>query len=235
MGGVMDRNLQYMKRKELIEIIIQYKQKEEQATAEHRRRETELEMEIDSLREKLQSRRLEVEETGNLANATLELHGVFEAAQEAADHYVEEMKARMDDSGREAEKIVAEAQSEAKAIRDQAAQFSTSRLQKANTEAEKIRAQAAAENEKLKSQALKSVQEAQEEAGRILARANSEAEQLKAKTAEECEQMKVSARQICEEHVARMMDQLVNIQLQNNSLTNMDEKAVQDPAAALSR
>ena len=47
--------------------------------------------------------------------------------------------------------------------------------------------------------------------------------------------MKVSARQICEEHVARMMDQLVNIQLQNNSLTNMDEKAVQDPAAALSR
>ena len=64
--------------------------------------------EIDSLREqlaeanaRLEERRIAIEESGSIAEASLKLTKIFEEAQKAADLYVENMKrkARREDEG----------------------------------------------------------------------------------------------------------------------------------------
>jgi len=61
-----------------------------------------LQQEIDRLRDQ----QIKIEELGSVAEASLLLNGVFEAAQKAADNYVEEARNR-------AEKIVERARMEA--------------------------------------------------------------------------------------------------------------------------
>lgn len=61
--------------------------------------------------EQLRKKQLHLENLGSVAQAALELSGVFEAAQKAADDYLEEAKRR-------AEEIVARARMEAEIFHD---------------------------------------------------------------------------------------------------------------------
>ena len=83
-----DKKLMHMKRADLIEIIYQL-QKSEEA----------LKSEIADLKSQIENHRINIENSGSVAEAALKLSGIFEAAQNAADLYLEEIKARADEKG----------------------------------------------------------------------------------------------------------------------------------------
>ena len=79
----MDRRLQKLKRDELLQILLEVEQENEQLVEENRR-----------LKAQLARREIVLSEAGSIAEAALQLSGVFEAAQEAADRYVASVKHR---------------------------------------------------------------------------------------------------------------------------------------------
>ena len=58
------------------------------------RRVRELEKENEELKAALEDRRILIEQSGSLAEASLKLNKVFEAAQAAADQYLENIRLR---------------------------------------------------------------------------------------------------------------------------------------------
>jgi len=83
-----DNNLKHLSRLELLEILIE-QGKQLEALEEKNSRLTE---ENASLRAELDSRKIMLEEAGSIAKASLEISGVFEAAQKAADTYLENVQ-----------------------------------------------------------------------------------------------------------------------------------------------
>lgn len=73
-----DKELRKMSRIELIEIIYSFLQKEE-----------ELKQEIERLHAELDERTIQIEKAGSIAEASLQLNHIFEAAQQAADQYLQ--------------------------------------------------------------------------------------------------------------------------------------------------
>ena len=55
----------------------------------------------DEMAEWKKSRRIELEEAGSIAEASLRLNGVFEAAQKAADQYLENLRRLSEEQGHE--------------------------------------------------------------------------------------------------------------------------------------
>lgn len=77
-----EKELRKLNRAELLELLIwQIRENEAQQT------------ELEDLRARLQRRELAMQEAGSIAEAALRLQGVFEAAQAAADQYLESVKA----------------------------------------------------------------------------------------------------------------------------------------------
>lgn len=128
-----DRELRKLRREDLLQILIdQQRQNDEMAQALKRSEAA------------LQDKRIAIQEAGSVAEATLRLHGVFEAAQAAADDYAAQCRER-------AEALQAQAQAEADRARRQADDI----VANARREADRILSQARAEAEKLLSEAEK--------------------------------------------------------------------------------
>lgn len=81
-----DREFRRLKRSELMEIIDQL-----QANVDLYKRENTV------LRERLAERRLTCEQAGSIAEAALQLSGVFRAAQQAAEEYLAELRHRCEE------------------------------------------------------------------------------------------------------------------------------------------
>lgn len=81
--GGTSGNLRKLRRAELLEMLI----------AQGREMEL-LRAQLQEAEEKLESRRLIAEESGSIAQAAMQLNGVFEAAQRAADQYLENVRLR---------------------------------------------------------------------------------------------------------------------------------------------
>lgn len=77
----VQKNLRRLGRTELLQLLLRLAQENER-----------LQTEITELREKLDSRVLVLREAGSIAEASLKLNGVFEAAQSAADQYLENVR-----------------------------------------------------------------------------------------------------------------------------------------------
>lgn len=75
------RELRKLSRKDLLEILL-----------EQTKRIEELELELDITKKELNSKRILIEESGSLAEATLKLNGIFELAQQTAEEYIENIK-----------------------------------------------------------------------------------------------------------------------------------------------
>lgn len=104
-----DRELKKLKRNELLEMLIA--QIEENERLKHRMKEQ---------KRQLQDRQIAVEQAGSIAEAALKLNGVFEAAQSAAQQYLENVqrlsteqdsicRRKMVDAEKKAAEILAEA------------------------------------------------------------------------------------------------------------------------------
>ncbi len=63
--------------------------------------------------EELQSLKLDINETGNLADFTLKINGVFESAQKAADEFEKTKQASLEKCEEESQRILAEAKVQA--------------------------------------------------------------------------------------------------------------------------
>lgn len=98
-----DKELRRLGRPELIEIIYQLEKSQEENRQE-----------IARLQARLQDRTLRLSEAGSIAQAALQVNGVMEAAQAAADQYVQAAEA--DRQQARAERLVADAQTQADAI-----------------------------------------------------------------------------------------------------------------------
>ena len=82
--GLVDltnKELKKLSRKELLEMLVIQTRISEQ-----------LEKRVKKLEEQLEDKRIKIENAGNLAEAALKLSGVFEAAQTAAEIYLESIK-----------------------------------------------------------------------------------------------------------------------------------------------
>lgn len=78
-----DKELRKLKRSELLELLLA---QEKEIAA--------LQKKLDKANKKLESREIAIQESGSLAEAALKLNFVFEAAQAAADMYVENIRSR---------------------------------------------------------------------------------------------------------------------------------------------
>ena len=116
-----DKEFKRLSRSQLIDIIYQLQLKQEELTADN-----------EKLSKALADKRLRVSKVGNIAEASLEIHNVMQAAQDAAAHFMDEIQLRAD---HEYQRILKEAESEAAAI-----------IQKAQAEAAEIITQAKREN-----------------------------------------------------------------------------------------
>lgn len=77
----MNKELRKLNRKELLEILL-----------EQTKRIEELENEIEELKEKVESKKIIFKNAGSLADASLQLSGIFTVAQEAAEIYLTNIK-----------------------------------------------------------------------------------------------------------------------------------------------
>ena len=100
-----DKEFKRLSRAQLIEIIYQ------------------LQLQIDKLNEEKQEleseladKRLRLSNAGNIAEAALEINDCFRSAQNAAEQYLNEIKAIREETEAERQRVLAEAQAEAEAI-----------------------------------------------------------------------------------------------------------------------
>lgn len=112
-----DKEFKRLSRSQLIDIIYQFQLKQEELAAEN-----------EKLKRALADKRILVNNSGNIAEAALEIHNVMQSAQSAAEHYLEEIQHRVDS---EYQKIMKDARAEAAAL-----------LEKAKSEAAAIVSQA---------------------------------------------------------------------------------------------
>lgn len=117
-----DKELRRMRRSELIEIIFALKTSEENVRKEK-----------EALEERLHDRTIQIAKAGSIADASLALNGVFEAAQIAADDYLNSIKAA-NENPNPTQDIIEGAEREAAAI-----------LELAHTQAEELIAAAKGE------------------------------------------------------------------------------------------
>ena len=102
-----DKELRRLGRPELIEIIYQLEKSQEESRQE-----------IARLQVRLQDRTLRLSEAGSIAQAALQVNGVMEAAQAAADQYVQAAEA----DRQQARTELSDAQAQARTVTDQAEQ-----------------------------------------------------------------------------------------------------------------
>lgn len=80
-----DKELRKLGRRELLTLLLNQSRELDRVRSE-----------LEAARAELENRRITLEESGSIAQASLQLNGVFEAAQKAADEYVESVRAKYD-------------------------------------------------------------------------------------------------------------------------------------------
>ena len=100
-----DKEFKKLSRAQLIEIIYQLQLQIDKLNEEKQALENELE-----------DKRLRLQSAGNIAEAALEINDCFRSAQNAAEQYLNEIKAIREEAEAERQRILANAQAEAEAI-----------------------------------------------------------------------------------------------------------------------
>ena len=117
------KELRHMSRGELIDVIYALKKQQEELAAEN-----------EELRQRLSKRELKLQKAGSIAEAAMSLNQVFEAAQQAADQYLQSVYANCGDAEEMAKGILADANAQAQNTLEQARCQSETLLSKARAE-----------------------------------------------------------------------------------------------------
>ena len=89
-----DKEFKRLSRSQLIDIIYQLQLKQK-----------ELENENQKLKEDLANKRIRIRQAGNIAEASLAIHNVMEAAQDAATQYLEEIRNMRNETERKCQRL----------------------------------------------------------------------------------------------------------------------------------
>ena len=100
-----DKEFKRLSRAQLIDIIYQFQLQID-----------ELNEQKQALESELTDKRLRLSNAGNIAEAALEINNCFRSAQNAAEQYLDEIKAIREDAEAEREQILSSARAEAEAI-----------------------------------------------------------------------------------------------------------------------
>lgn len=100
-----DKEFKRLNRAQLIDIIYQLQLEQEDLVQENRR-----------LKEELADKRIRIRQAGNIAEASLAIHHVMQSAQDAAEQYLEEIRAMRSETKEECRRLLAKARKEAEAI-----------------------------------------------------------------------------------------------------------------------
>ena len=100
-----DKEFKRLNRAQLIDIIYQLQLKQ-----------NELEDEIRELKAEVADKRIRLYQAGNIAEASLALHNVMQAAQNAADQYLEEIRLMQEETAEKCRRMLENAEQEAAAI-----------------------------------------------------------------------------------------------------------------------
>lgn len=99
------RDLRNLGRKELMDMVYEYQ-----------KREVHLQNAMKALTSKLETKEIQIEKAGSIAEASLALNSVFEAAQAAADQYLLNIKKANEKASAQAQEIIMNAKKEAATI-----------------------------------------------------------------------------------------------------------------------
>lgn len=108
-----DKELKRLSRAELLEMLL--------AQVEENK---ELNIRLDEMQARLESRQILLSEAGSIAEAALRLNGVFQAAETAAAQYLENIRRLSGEEEASCRRMEAEARKEAEAIRAEAEAYS---------------------------------------------------------------------------------------------------------------
>ena len=100
-----DKEFKRLSRSQLIEIIYQFQLQVDKLTEQNQ-----------ALEQELADKRLRLQDAGNIAEAALEMNDCFRSAQNAAEQYLNEIKAIRDETEAQRQEILAQAQAEAAEI-----------------------------------------------------------------------------------------------------------------------
>lgn len=90
-----DKELQKLRRTELLEILISLSEENEA-----------LKKQVEQQKKQLDDRTIQLQEAGSIADASLKVSGVFKAAQEAANRYLENVQFLSENAQREADGLL---------------------------------------------------------------------------------------------------------------------------------
>ena len=100
-----DKEFKHLNRSQLVEIIYQLQMQNEELNEKNQ-----------ALENALQDKRLRIGNAGNLAEAALEVNDCLRSAQNAAEQYLNEIKAMREETETERQRILAQAKTEATEI-----------------------------------------------------------------------------------------------------------------------
>ena len=100
-----DKEFKRLSRAQLIDIIYQFQLQVEELTEQNR-----------ELKQELNDKRIRLSNVGNIAEAALEINDCFRSAQNAAEQYLNEIKAIRDETEVQRQEILKEARAEASSI-----------------------------------------------------------------------------------------------------------------------
>ena len=100
-----DKEFKRLSRAQLIDIIYQYQLQIDKLTEQNQ-----------ALEQELADKRIRLHDAGDIAYAALEINDCFRSAQNAAEQYLNEIKAIREETEAERQRIFAEARAEAAAI-----------------------------------------------------------------------------------------------------------------------
>ena len=100
-----DKEFKQLSRAQLIDIIYQFQLQIDTLTEKNQ-----------ALEQELADKRLRLSNAGNIAEAALEMNNCFRSAQNAAEQYLDEIKAIREETEAEQKRILSDAQAEAAAI-----------------------------------------------------------------------------------------------------------------------
>ena len=100
-----DKEFKRLSRSQLIDIIYQLQLKQNELEEENRK-----------LKAEVGDKRIRLREAGNIAEASLAMHNVMQSAQDAANQYLEEIRAMKKETAENCNRILEKAKQEAAAI-----------------------------------------------------------------------------------------------------------------------
>lgn len=128
-----DKELRKLNRAELLEMLLEQSREEDRLREQLRRAE-----------EQLNCRRLELKEAGSIAEASLRIHQVFEAAQQAADQYLDNVRRQAssgvrleEESRRKAAQLLADTEAKCRAMEAETQDKCTRMLREAEEQADR--------------------------------------------------------------------------------------------------